>query len=410
MRYAKLRIKLVLKYYLGFAALSLALFLLLGAVSSFLLKSDTDDETKQMYTVGVCGSTDTAYLGFGIDMMTQMDSSSGYIKLVECTRNEAEKRLENGDFSAYIYIPEGFADSIFSDELIPLEFVTKDASGGMTAVLKEELLSAVSTFLVHAQKSYYGFASAMIREGKYDPSLLDTVNIKSFMLVIARDDISRVRVSGVSGGLSLSEYMLCGISVLWLMLCSAPYCTLFVKRDLSLQRILKSRGISSLSQTSAEYFSYFLSVYLNALTGLVIAFVLKGTLKDVLALAGIDPGLFDFKALIVIALSVIPAVLVVTAFQFMLFSCSTQIVSGILLQFFGCVAISYIGGCMYPISFFPPFIRVLSVILPSGAARGYLTSLITENGVYINALICVLISVALISVTVLVSRIRLSRE
>lgn len=410
MRYAKLRIKLVFKYYLRFASLTLALFLLFGAVSSLLIKNEASDETKQLYTVGICGSTDISYLGIGIDLMTQMDSSSGYIKLVECTLEEARERLENGDFTAYIFVPDGFTDSIFSDELIPLEFVTKDASGGMTAVLKEELLKTISVFIVHAQKSYYAFASAMLREGKYNGDLLSAVNIRSLMLVLDRDNISKVHITGVSGGLSLSEYMLCAFSVLWLMLCSVPYCTLFIKRELSLTRVLKSRGISIFSQTICEYLSYFTSMYLSVITAFVLLLMFKGALSDAFLLVGIDMGAVSIANLTLLSLKILPAVSVITAFQFMLFSLSSQIVSGMLIQFFGCIVTSFIGGCMYPISFFPTALRGASHVLPSGAAREYLSSLITEEGQLFRAFLCVMISAVFLLITLLVNRLRLNRE
>ena len=43
------------------------------------------------------------------------------------------------------------------------------------------------------------------------------------------------------------------------------------------------------------------------------------------------------------------------------------------------VILGYISGCFYPINFFPKALRVLSSGLPSGIARGYLASLITDT-------------------------------
>jgi len=47
----------------------------------------------------------------------------------------------------------------------------------------------------------------------------------------------------------------------------------------------------------------------------------------------------------------------------------TNLISGILLQFFASVILCFISGCMYPISFFPQAVQKMSAFLPTGMAR-----------------------------------------
>jgi ABC-type uncharacterized transport system permease subunit len=80
---------------------------------------------------------------------------------------------------------------------------------------------------------------------------------------------------------------------------------------------------------------------------------------------------------IMIFVKFIPAVLAVTALQFLLYELTDSVVSGVLLQFVCAIGLSYISGCFYPISFFPRSIQLLSSVMPSGIARGYLSALIS---------------------------------
>ena len=75
--------------------------------------------------------------------------------------------------------------------------------------------------------------------------------------------------------------------------------------------------------------------------------------------------------LIFFVVKLFPAAAVIAALHFLLFELISDMISGILLQFLTAVILSYLSGCLYPITFFPESIQKLAPWLPSGACLSY---------------------------------------
>ena len=63
----------------------------------------------------------------------------------------------------------------------------------------------------------------------------------------------------------------------------------------------------------------------------------------------------------------------------MLFTLSGNMVSGLLLHFFGAIGLCYVSGCIYPISAFPMAVQRLAAWLPTGIARHYLSTAFSDT-------------------------------
>jgi hypothetical protein len=75
----------------------------------------------------------------------------------------------------------------------------------------------------------------------------------------------------------------------------------------------------------------------------------------------------------------LPALVLVSSLQFFAFTLSDNTVSSVLIQFFGAISLSYLCGCIYPISFFPNFLETVGNAFPLGVARSFLiTALISD--------------------------------
>ena len=76
---------------------------------------------------------------------------------------------------------------------------------------------------------------------------------------------------------------------------------------------------------------------------------------------------------------VLPVLLLIAAFSFMLYSISRDLIGGVMLMFFVSVITCFISGCLYPVYFFPVQVQQLAQWLPTGIARMQLASCITGN-------------------------------
>ena len=217
----------------------------------------------------------------------------------------------------------------------------------------------------------------IILENKVDISKYmhhtNTLMASYVSMILSRSSALDCQVIGISDKLSFGGYMFSGLSVLLLLICGITCCPLFAGRDMALPRLLSANRISPLSQILSEYGAYLCLTILNMLPIVALLMLFSG------GAAALIPELDGISTpdAVLIFVKFIPAVLAVTALQFLLYELTDSVVSGVLLQFVCAIGLSYISGCFYPISFFPKSIQVLSSVMPSGIARGYLSALIS---------------------------------
>ncbi len=369
-RYVYLQGKRTVRYLPFVLAITLVICLALGLILASLISLEADSEKNDKVAIGVVGDTGESFLGFGVAAIQSLDSSRDSLDLVNMTESEARRALLDGELAAYLVIPEGFVSSAVKGEIKPISYVTTGFGMDMASLFKEEILAAISRMLVESQKGVYGLESAMRENGVAVGGSLDRLASEYFSLILNRSRILETEVIGVSDGLSLGPYMLCGLFVLLILMSGIPCCSLLVRRDMALARLMNARRRGVWHQIVGEYTPYFLMMLLNF--SLLSAIVLPIAV-DVALLPELTE--VDGEWLIQLFYRLIPILLALTAMQFLLYELSTGLVGGVLSQFLAAIALGYVSGCMYPIGFFPDSIRSLSSVLPTGLARGCLASL-----------------------------------
>lgn len=368
--YFGLQVKKAARYFPFVLALSLAMCIGLGLALNAIVNLDSASAENQKITVGIVGDAQGSYLGFGISALQTLDSSRFVVDLVEMTEEEARTRLEKGEISAYAIIPDGFVDAAVRGEIMHINYVTTDSAVGVTTVFMDEMLDAISCMLVESQKGVYGLESAMWANGLRPGEKLDALASEYFSLILSRSNMSKQEFTGYSESLSFGGYMFCGMLVLFVLLCGISFCPIYIKRDISLSRLMNASGKSVFTQVMGEYLSFFLMMFTNVyiiicalslFAGDAIGFIPELSGADIVWAQG-----FAFK--------LIPAILVITALQFLIYEFSTGLVGGVLAQFLGAISLAYVSGCFYPISFFPDAVQALAGILPTGAARVYVST------------------------------------
>jgi ABC-type uncharacterized transport system permease subunit len=80
---------------------------------------------------------------------------------------------------------------------------------------------------------------------------------------------------------------------------------------------------------------------------------------------------------------------------------------GVLLNFFGTLALCFVSGCMYPVYFFPVALQKLSAYLPTGLARTQLSGCLTGKTEFLPGLLLTLYGIVFLALSVLLTRKRL---
>lgn len=383
----------------------LVLFSGLTVIFNAFIEANNNNEKNIRFKIALSGDIDGMYLKLGMAALQNFDSSRFAIEIVTMSEDEAVKAIERGDISAYAVMPEGFLEAALKGEIRTIKYVTTSGAVGLVSIFKDEITKVVSELVEEAQRGVYGVADALDSSGNEELSYhhLNELNIKYIDMVLDRNKLYKIEELGISQGLSLPTYIFCGISVLFLFLACLPFATLYIKKDISLNRVLAAQGKTSFKQVFAEYISFFCAIILILLV-VFSALSLFTTFFDELSEMGIPCGV----EMLLYAVRAVPVVALVTACSFMIFEFSGNLINGMLLQFFICVSLCYISGCFYPIYAFPMVVQKIADFIPTGTARRFLGASLSDETAILELFGILLYVIAFVSVAVLVRSFKIS--
>lgn len=377
-KYFYLQLKRVFKLLPALIIASILLCTALGAFLFGIVENDKNALKNQKIKIHVVGSMDGGYLNMGVKALETLDSTRFAIEIEQTDEKTARAALESDEISAYIVIPEGFAEAASHGDIMKIKYYTTASAVGIISIFEDEITKTISDILVNSQKGVYGMADAL-RENTSVENVYDYMNKLSFeyvSIILKRSEVYTVETKGVSDGLSTEGYFLSGILTLLMLLLGIVATGVFIRKDNSLCRVISAKGGGAFSQVISEYFAYFLLIFVFGaliLAAALIVLTKTNFISDIAWVTTLDIPMILIK--------VIPAFLVITALQFLLFEISSALVSGVLLQFGVAVSLGYISGCFYPIYFFPESVQKLSEVLPSGLARTHISNILcNENG------------------------------
>jgi hypothetical protein len=339
--------------------------------------------------------------------MKHLDSSRFAVDIIKMTEKEAKKSVNKGTVSAYVIIPEGFVDSIMTGENEQITLVTADSSEDIMTKLVYEFMDEISHYLIETQNSITGLENYMREAGEEEEitGAIDDINILYVNLIMNRDDLFEIKtVRNDSGAVSSLAGIICGLMVFMLMLFPLAYCPLYVRRSVTLNEFLSSRGIGIISQVLCEYFSYLVMALLCLLPLIsLIVYVIHASGLEVIEWKA---GFFEDYMYFV--LGFIPLLIMFSALQYMLFLVCDNYISGIGIQFVCAVILGYLGGCFYPLSFFPEAVRDLAPFQPAGLSVKYLGDILlaNESGGILLAVFAYAVLFLVLSVLILGGRMR----
>lgn len=354
----------------------------IALISKVMLIADSSSEKKQKVQIGLVGDISGSYLGFGISALQHLDSSRFAIEFIEMEEEEARDRLNHGTLSAFVIVPEGFVEAAVRGENMPLTYVSTSGSLRLGSMIMNELVNTISSLLTESQNAIYGMQNYLVNNGMSDIywQATDELYLRFLDFILGRTSVYELEIMGLSGNLSMIGYYLCGFTVLFLLLWGIAGSPLYIKKDHALPALLSSKGQNTLSQMAGEFVAYFVLMATSFLLVIVLVAVAMGLTGFTLPeweREGIGI-LFGFYV------KMLPVAAVICAMQLLLFELTSDMVSGILLQFLCALSLGYLSGCFYPISFFPESIQIVQPLLPTGVAVNYGGNLLMEESTAIE--------------------------
>lgn len=356
-KYFALQLKRVARFLPLSLCVMVILFGCLGILYQALVSQQADESQTQTtkIKVGMVGTAGDRYLQWGMAAM-QFDSTAMSIEMVQLKEAEAVAALENGEIAAFVAFPENFVEEALYGNVQQLRFVSTVGATGLVSIIKEEVTRIVDRILVACERGSYGVGEALTDQdldhlwGKH----VNDLALEYVDFLFDRSKIYRVESLVQEDFVPFEQYMLGGLTVLLLMLGCLPFAPLYVRSDLSLSRLLRSKGVGVIHQVAAELGAYFLA----------LAVLLAGV-SAVIGWAGMLPQTSAWNFF----LQALPTLAMVAALSYLLFSLAANLMGGVLLTFFVVLALGFAGGCMYPVQVFPETMQRLAAMLPSGLAR-----------------------------------------
>lgn len=371
-KYFCLQFKRMSGSFLVILAVTALLVLGISVIVSELSLLAMNGEEKKQFQVALCGDTDGDYIELGLNALETIDDARFSLEILMLEEDEAAWALASGEISAYVILPEDFIDNAIQGNIDKVTFVTSPGQSGIVTMFKNEITHLITDLVVYSEKGTYAIYDALRENGDKSTAYeyMNVICIEYAELVFSRGDVYSYKSLGISEGLDVLEYYVCALSVLLVMLVGIPFAFVHIRGDRSLDRVLRSRGYSELSVIGCEYavHSICLCVLYGASVALMVGYFAlnAGSPIDMSELLGYE-----------LILRMIPVILMLAAFDLLIFETQNNIVSGVLTHFFLTLSILYASGCLYPVYALPSVMQTASAILPAGLSRGYLGGVFT---------------------------------
>ncbi len=369
-RYLNLQIKRGLKHLPSILAITLLLAVCISLACALIITQNNENESQKKIKIGITGDLSQTYLGIGITAIETMDTSRFSIEFITMDEEQAQKDVRAGNLSGYIRIPDGFVESIVKMDNIPIVYVTSDSPTGFGSILMNEVAKTISDTVAETQKGIYGMQkiSKEYKKTENYKENTDKINIEYIETVLNRTSVFETEYLGMSDGVSMGAYFVCGGVMMFLLLWGITCNSYLYKKDRSMEKLLVSKGSSVFSQVICEYLSFiFITVMVFMLFAFTTGLALQNIKIGITEIDSVYPS--DFISYII---KILPVILMITSVHFLLYECISGYVGVILIQFIFAIGTGYICGCLYPSYYFPESIQKVSSFLPTGLGVTYM--------------------------------------
>lgn len=339
--------------------------MILGICAIFVFTIAIQSRGEKRIGVGVVGNIENKYMKLGVEMLNNMDASRFSVKFESLDEENAKKALREGRIAGYFKIDKDFIEGLENGENRPVIYVS--SSGGLMNELSKEVASVFSVLIVNSERVIYA-VDEYLSEHKnvYDRETANTeLNMSLLKNVFTRGKIYNIETKALTGEVSVKDNYICAMIIILTALSGVGLGSLLSGKKDTLQEVLKSRGLSYISSIICELITVTLYILILIIFGFGIFLLAINFLQDE---SFISPDYFEFFCNI-FAVSIMFA-----SMHLFIYELIYQRVTAVLMEIILGISLCYIGGCIYPLSFFPDIIQKISVFLPSTAGKNILIS------------------------------------
>lgn len=332
-------------------------FIAVAGICSIFLSAYNLNKDDTRISVGIVGDVKNRYMKLGVGMLNS--SSKFSIKFESMSDEEAGAALRNGEIVGYFKIDKDFIEGLEQGENRPISYVSL-STGGIVSELSKEVASVFAVLIVNSEKVVYA-ADDYLRDhpGIYDRNSANfELNMELINTVLERGKIYKQSDVFIRGNISEIAGIISGISVLIMMFSGVGMSGFLSGKKSAILKVLKSRGVSDIASIGCE----FLVTTVNVIISVAVFIILFMAAKR----------FFEFRASFIsieFFFSIVTVSVMFSAMHIFIYELISSRVAAVLLEILLGISFGYIGGCIYPVSFFPKSVQRISNFLPSGAGQ-----------------------------------------
>ena len=319
-----------------------------------------------------------------VSYVESMESVKSLCSLEKTTETEGKRRLEEGELSALIVLPENVINEILSGSNTPARLYLPEAAGeGVTGSrIFEELANAGLNMLQTAQAQIYAATDLSVRLGQSErlQPIYDDINRFNLGLVGGRERLFKKQLLSATENNSYAVYYSGAFLAVYLLL-AGMFLGEFCKRSRFQQRMIKRRA-------GVPYMSQLLSRIAAALPLFLIILAIP-------LLLPLLPGVNAFLSYAVsgenmaeLLLVCLMCLIFAAVYAQLIYQLAEEMHGVIIIFGISAVFQGYMSGCFVPSALLPDIVMNIGRYLPAAYLRAGFTMLFTGNTAKLSKIIC----------------------
>lgn len=381
--YLWLKLKMSIKALPSMIIISFLFLAGIIGVASVVNTVTLSDESTNKLKLAIVGDIEGSYLDLGVKAVTAIDYSKYSLDFTFLSLEKAEKSLSEGKITGYVIVPDGFVEAMsVGDTSKKLIYVSHNSASGISVALTAEAINAFSDYVMVSQGAVYAFIR--LAQEHNTPGIWETSDefvIDEVKLITGRKKAFDITYIGVGAGLATAEYYICGFTILFFLFLGVIAAPIFKERSNSFERYINVYGAGAIKQIVADYISLLFTETAMLITDLLAVTIIEKVLGIDIVKSLNQSGVISF------GFKMIPVLIIISAFQLLIFEIAGSGTGGVLAQFFVSIFGGFLSGCFYPIGFYPDIVQEIAHITPIGMSIEYMGGIVLNSQMLVKIIL-----------------------
>lgn len=305
--------------------------------------------------IGIVLPKDDETADFAVSLVTSMDSVSSMCEFQYLDEASGREALKQQEIYALVLIPENLLEDILVGINTPVTILSIDQHGVETDLFREFAQMGID-LLGYAQMGVYAVDEYCAQDERFSQVASEmNLAINEFYIryTFSRLALFKEKEISATGEFSFVMYYLCAGIVLLSILAGVPLAFYFGQHNMAFLQVCKTRGLNAWKRIVLTYL---------AIAVVWCGFVSLGYwLYRVIAIhtaTSLQLSSDVWSAMLIMSASMI-------AFIQCIYKITQEKVWGILLLFFGTIAMMFVSGGFIPLAFLPNVFKNIAIWLPT---------------------------------------------